>query len=368
MLLTETNIIHYLFDRGLVDASSFIKGNFSCRSGQNRHTNFIINKEYDAHRFFIKQAITNAEKSVSLRREGLFYELVSANEPFQGLQKYLPEILLLDIKNSILIVEWLGEYINLHDWLMSGRAIENTERVATELTKGLYSLHSITDGGNNELKENDFFYEFKPWILRLPEMKTGNGRAARSEAEDDGLKLIFSIPGFVQLIEQAAKLWEPSCIIHGDCKLNNFLLKQEQTAEVIQIKLIDWELVNTGDPLWDLATVFQSVLTAWVISEDPLFKSTSTGKAFDISSMQQFISVCWKKYAELQSWDSPVGKTKFDKCTSLCALRLLHSCFETTPGAKSLRPYSARLLQLAHNILSNPVVAGEQLLGVNMYV
>jgi len=367
MLLTETNIIHYLLDRGLVDAASFVKGNFSCRTGQNRHTNFVINKEFDAHRFFIKQAITNAEKSASLRREGLFYELASVNENFQTLRKYLPENLLLDIKNSILIVEWLGEHSNLHDWLMSGRAIENTEGVAVQLATALYSLHTVTDGGDNELKRQDFFYEFKPWILRLPEMKTGNGRVARSEAEDDGLKLIFSIPGFVRQIEQAAELWEPSGIIHGDCKLNNFLLKQEQTAGEIQIKLIDWELVNSGDPLWDLATVFQSVLTAWVICEDPLIKGTSAGKTIDINTMQRLISVCWKKYAEFKNWDAVVGKEKFNKCTAFCALRLLHACFESTPGAKSLRPYSARLLQLAHNILSNPA-AGEQLLGVNNYV
>ena len=367
MLLTETNIIHYLLDRGLVDASSFVKGNFSCRTGQNRHTHFIINKEFDADRFFIKQAITNAEKSASLRREGLFYELASANENFQALQKYLPEILLFDIKSSVLIVEYLGDFINLHDWLTNGSAMENTERVRTELATALYSLHSINDRDTGELKEVDFFYEFKPWILRLPEMKTANDRAARSEAESDGLELIFSIPGFVPLIEQATKLWEPSCKIHGDSKLNNFLLKKEQTSEEFELKLIDWELVNTGDPLWDLATVFQSVLTAWVISEDPLFKNTNAGKTFDINTMQQFISGCWEKYAELQNWEILVGKAKFDKCTAFCALRLLHSCFETTPGAKSLRPYSARLLQLAHNILLNPSKAGEQLLGVKIY-
>jgi hypothetical protein len=205
MLLTESNIIHYLLDRGLVDASSFVKGNFSCRSGQNRHTHFVINKEYESNRCFIKQAITNAEKSVSLRREGLFYELTSGNENFQALRKYLPEILLLDIKNSILIVEYLGEYINLHDWLMNGKAIENTEKIAAELATALYSLHTIKANDTGEMKGDDFFYEFKPWILRLPEMKMVNGKAARSEAEDDGLKLIFSIPGFVQLIEQAVK-------------------------------------------------------------------------------------------------------------------------------------------------------------------
>ena len=122
--------------------------------------------------------------------------------------------------------------------------------------------------------------------------------------------------------------------------------------------------MNTGDPLWDLATVFQSVLTAWVISEDPLFKNTNAGKTIDTIAMQQFISACWEKYAELQNREASVRKAMFEKCTAFCALRLLHACFETTPGAKSLRPYSARLLQLAHNILSNPAAAGEQLLGV----
>jgi len=367
MLLTETNIIHYLLDRGLVDASSFVKGNFTCRGGQNRHTHFIINKEYDAHRFFVKQSISNTEKSASLRREGIFYELASSNDHFQTLQKYLPEILLLDIKNSILVVDYLGEHVNLFDWLMNKSRKKNIELVAADLATALYSLHTTYAANLQELKENDFFYEFKPWILRLTEMKTVNDRAARSEAENDGLKLIFSIPGFVQQIEQAAKLWEPSGIIHGDSKLNNFLLKQERTTEEFQLKLIDWELVNTGDPLWDLATVFQSVLTAWVVSEDPLFKNTGAGKTPDISTLQQFIAECWKKYAAFQNWDATAGKEKFYKCTSFCALRLLHACFETTPGAKSLRPYSARLLQLAHNILSNPA-AGKQLLGVNIYV
>lgn len=367
MLLTETNIIHYLLDRGLVDAFSFVKGNFSCRSSQNRHTHFTINKEYAAHRLFVKQAITNPEKSASLQREGLFYELAAANEPFQALQKYLPEILLLDIKNSILVVEWLGEHSNLYDWLGHGNAMEDIERVAAELATALNSLHNLTDSDAEKLKTNDFFYEFKPWILRLPEMKKATGRVARSEAEEDGLKLIFSIPGFVELIGQAATLWEPSAFIHGDCKLNNFLLKQEGTDEVMQIKWIDWELVNTGDPLWDIATVFQSVLTAWVVGEDPLFKSTGSGKIVDTNSMQRFISTCWKKYTEFQNWDAGVAKTKFNKCIAFCALRLLHACFETTPGAKTLRPYSARLLQLAHNILSNPSAAGEQLLGVNFH-
>ena len=77
-------------------------------------------------------------------------------------------------------------------------------------------------------------------------------------ADENSLQLIFSIPGFVELIEQAATLWEPSCIIHGDSKLNNFLLKTANNdPAIVSFKIIDWELVNTGDPLWDLVFFFK---------------------------------------------------------------------------------------------------------------
>jgi serine/threonine protein kinase len=366
MLLTETNIIHYLLDHGLVDAAAFVRGDFSCRTGQNRHTHFIVNKELDTHRYFVKQAFTNKEKSASLQREGIFYELAVANKYFQSLQKYLPEILLLDSNNSILVVEYLGEYVNLYDWLMDGHIKENGEKVALELAAALYFLHSINDKDVKELERQDFFYEFKPWILRLPEMKTLTGKTGRSEADENSLQLIFSIPGFVQLIEQAATLWEPSCIIHGDSKLNNFLLKATNNVPAtLSFKIIDWELVNTGDPLWDMATVFQGVLTAWVISEDPAYKTNNNKTNFDTGLMQQFITTCWMKYAALHNWDKSTEVIKLNKCTGFIALRLLHACFETTPAAKSLRPHSARLLQLAHNILLDKTGTINNLLGIN---
>jgi hypothetical protein len=365
MLLTETNIIHYLLDQGLVDTAAFVRGDFSCRSGQNRHTHFIINKEFDTHRFFVKQAFTNKEKSASLQREGLFYEIAASDEQFLSLKKYLPEILLLDSNNSILVVEYLGKYLNLYDWLLDGPAKENREKVAAELATALFFLHSLNNKELKKSKDRDLFYEFKPWILRLPEMKTLTGKTGRSEADENSLQLIFSIPGFVKLIEEAAALWEPSCMIHGDSKLNNFLLKNANNdPAILSLKIIDWELVNTGDPLWDLATVFQSVLTAWVISEDPAYKVSNNKTGFDTGSMQQFITGCWKNYAGLHNWDKSTEVLKSDKCTGFIALRLLHACFETTPAAKSLRPHSARLLQLAHNILADKSEAIKSLLGI----
>jgi thiamine kinase-like enzyme len=367
MLLTESNIIHYLLHRGLADTTSFVNGNFSCRSGRSRHNNFIINKEYETYRYFVKQAFANKEKTRSLNREGYFYEFVSAKETYQELQKYLPGIKYFDEQNSILVLEYSTQYSNLYDWLLNEQQPDHLERVAAEVAAALFSLHSISYKDPNGLQETGFLNEMKPWILNLPEMKITDSINARSQAEVKSLQLIFTLPGFVQLIEEAVKLWQPSTLIHGDCKLNNFLVKQQiKEDKDFEIQLIDWELVNTGDPLWDMATVFQSVLTAWVIKEDPLYKLTLTEKDFTIKTMQDFMATCWKEYAFRFNWDESMEGKMLEKCTAFSALRLLHACFESTPGAKSLRPYSARLLQLSHNILSDLKGAEKTLLGINI--
>jgi aminoglycoside phosphotransferase (APT) family kinase protein len=367
MLLTESNIIHYLLSRGLAETSSFVLGNFSCRSGISRHNNFIINKEYETYRYFVKQAFANKEKTGSLKREGYFYEFVFGNEKYQELQKYLPGIKIFDEQNSILVLEYSADYSNLYDWLLNVQHANNPEPVASEVAAALFSLHTISDKATNGLQETGFLNETKPWILNLSEMKMTESANTRSEAEGKSLELIFTMPGFVQMIEDAGKLWEPSGLIHGDCKLNNFLVRQQDNEDKnFKLQLIDWELVNTGDPLWDMATVFQSVLTAWVIKEDPLYKLAAADKEVSIKTLQDFMTTCWKEYAFRFNWDKLTERAMLEKCTAFSALRLIHACFESTPGAKSLRPHSARLLQLSHNIFSDLKGAGEHLLGINI--
>jgi hypothetical protein len=367
MLLTKTNIVHYLLDRGLFDKPSFVNGEFSCDAGNSRHKNYIVNKEFKTNRYFMKQALgSTAEKIRSLEREGLFYEMVDADENFNHLQKYLAVSLHYDQRNAILILEYLADYTSIYDRFLNQQNF-NTVLAAVELADALFLLHSISGETFERLTGSSIITVSKPWILTLPEVKSPAANAARSAAEAAGLQLIYDVPGFMNLIEEAAKLWEPACMVHGDSKLNNFIIKTDElkTGNPF-LKLIDWELFNLGDPLWDLATVFQSALTAWVINEDPVYKTNKEVKTFDYSNMQLFISVCFTNYATANSWDDVETHAKLEKCTAFCGLRLLHNFFETTPHAQSLRPYSARLLQLAFNILSNPAGAAYQVLGIKL--
>lgn len=356
MQLTATNMIHYLLGNGLADTAGFVNGHYTCRSNAGRHKHFIINKENQKNALFIKQAkLGNDEKINALTREGYFYKL-AAEAPFNKLQGYLPNLRLHDENNAAILFEYYGNCINLYEWLFNNNNQE-TKEIAIAIATGLHLLHSI--------KQNKIPTEYagifslpKPWVLSLHEIKNNSAMAARSQGEEDALQLVLATPGFTALIESAAAQWESSSFIHGDCKLNNYLLNEKEN----RIKWIDWELFSNGDPLWDVATVFQSALIMWVAD-----KSRLPGKEKNFTAtIQTLTSSLWKKYTWLNKWNTETEKTQLLKCTSFTALRLLHACFESTPEADALQPYSARLLQLAHNILLNPQAAHQELLGIKI--
>ncbi len=361
MLLTETNMIHYLLGRELADLKTFVQGRYSCRSWEGRHRHFIINKEFDGQKLFIKQAPKgNTEKTAFLLKEGLFYRLISSEEKFVGLKSYMPAVLLFDAKNAVLSLEYYSSYKGLDVWLHTEKNERTIRQVSAELAAALFSLHRISIDNFQIIEEKDLFAATRPWVLDFADAKKENYSTVRSVAERQSAELIFSIPGFDALIRRAASQWETSSVIHGDCKLSNFLW---ETGKKTSLKWIDWEIVSSGDPLWDIATIFQSALTLWTISNDPGFISANK-QILNTETLQLFISSLWRQYADCNKWDADTAKQKLEKCAGFTSLRLLHACFETTPHAENLQPYSARLLQLAYNIIAAPGKATEELFGI----
>ena len=71
--------------------------------------------------------------------------------------------------------------------------------------------------------------------------------------------------GFVNRVKQIGNKWQVKSLIHGDIRFANFILTGSTKTK---IKLIDWEISDFGDPLWDVAGVFQSFLYYWVVKAD----------------------------------------------------------------------------------------------------
>jgi len=163
MLLTETNIIHYLLGSGLSDAKTFVQGRYSCRSSEGRHRHFIINKEFEGRKLFIKQAPKGStEKTGFLFKEGLFYQAAFSNKTFAKLKPYLPGVLLFDAKDAVLALEYYDSHTGLDVWLHSGENENTINEITAELAAALFALHSISIDNFKIAQDIELFAAAKP--------------------------------------------------------------------------------------------------------------------------------------------------------------------------------------------------------------
>jgi hypothetical protein len=72
-------------------------------------------------------------------------------------------------------------------------------------------------------------------------------------------------PSLAQSIGDLGESITPSCLVHNDLKINNFLvdLDWERIGSPV-IRLIDWERANWGDPAFDLGCLLGSYLEIWL--------------------------------------------------------------------------------------------------------
>lgn len=131
------------------------------------------------------------------------------------------------------------------------------------------------------------------------------------------------------------------------------------------VRLIDWELADLGDPLWDVAAIFQNYLSLWAATEANGYTAdASPPQVFQLEQVQPSMQVFWERYARNAGWSEEEAQSQLTKTMGFTALKLVHTCFESTPHAKNMQVYSARMLQLSFNILQSPEQAVSELLGL----
>lgn len=366
MLLSYENIAHYLLEKGLIDLESIVRGEFSVRDQSSRNANFAVNREY-APAYLVKQVRAHdQEKRETLRIEATCYWLANNDAAHQSLRTFLPRYFEYDYLHHILIIELLPGVQNLHEYYRDAGLWPAA--VAAKLADLLASYHTHTTGALEGQKSFSLFKKRKPWVFTLTENNLSDwlNNPGMRNAEKQSLKLILENREFMEHLRQTGEDWELKSLIHGDVKFPNFLINSDFIAgSEPDIRLIDWELADIGDPMWDVAAVFQNYLTLWVSSE--IAQTYSHGEdTFDIrlEQIRPSIAVFWQRYVELAGWDIPEARQHLEKTLRYTALKLVHTCFESVQGVQDLSLYSAKMLQLSLNLLRHPDKAVGELLGI----
>ena len=363
MLLTESNIAFYLMDKGLITNKSIVEGKFTAHVADSRNNNFVINRDFsDQSQYFIKQVkALDKEKTDTLRIEATCYWLANNDDDYQALKAFLPKYYDFDYLNHILIIENLSDCISLHEYFLQKQNI--SLEIAHQQAEVLASYHGALSEKIQQSQSMKLFAKGKPWVFSIASQDYTQWMATTPKAEQQTMQLILGNKEFLSLIQALENTWQTKSLVHNDIKFTNFLVNksvfEEQKA---QIRLIDWELADIGDPCWDIAAMFCSYLMLWVQNSDTQYHYLPM--SFSPEALKPAFQEFWKTYTQKMDLSKTQSQEMLLKSMKFCGLKLIHTCFETTPYTQTLQPQSAKLLQLSLNILKAPEQSISSLLGL----
>ncbi|WP_299888734.1 aminoglycoside phosphotransferase family protein [uncultured Lacinutrix sp.] len=360
MRLEPLDVYNYLYKRQIVDASEVIKGNYLIQPVRTRNNimKIVIGPN---NSLFIKQMASDLKTNNLFEREINTYHLFKENKSLALMSKYVPPLIHCDKENNIMVTELFYGAKSLHDYYM------NTKKFDLNLAEEQAKILSTYHVSYNKLNNFDKLPKNLPWILQLDKHKAHEFFVG-NKASTAVISLIKENNQLQETLIGLAKKWQFTHLIHGDVKWVNFLISKDEQSQ----KLIDWELADIGDPIWDIAGLLQSYITAWLFgfdNNDPFNQSLPKDmEPYDIKHMKPSAKAFLFKYLELQNYPRESYNAFFIKTMQLTAARIIQTSVEGTTYSLKVEANNIRCVQLAFNIIKNPLQALSELFNIKTEV
>ena len=363
MLLSANTVTHYLIERGLVSLDTVVDGDLIVVESSSRNRNFkIILKSSPG--FFVKQAQQwDSQATGLLQREASCYWLAANDPGFASLASHVPHFELYDPARRILVMELLPDGENLRDYHRRLAAFPLT--VAAHLGQIIGTYHQTILLSAAEHANAAAFPRTIPWILsahRLGESPTQTFGAANQQI----LTIINQYADFHKYLDALREQWRFDSFIHGDMKWENCIVYQRNGE--LQVKVIDWETADLGDPCWDVGAILQAYLIFWIMSM-PIQGTLPPAEylsmtPYPIEAMQPAIRAFWLAYVRSRNLAGVEQQDILHLSMRYAAARMLQTAFEYMVYSPQITTNALSMLQVSLNILSDTQNAVKDLLNL----
>ncbi|MCG6137448.1 MAG: aminoglycoside phosphotransferase family protein [Nostoc sp. LLA-1] len=269
--LSSHNVIQYLQEVGVCSSTDAATNEYELLESSQNNLNLLV-KLADNRQLLVKQKlnIENNGTPHEFFNEWLFQQLLQQFPVLGNISAIAPLILHFDEENSILVRNYLSEYLDL-----SGVYRHNDEfppEIATVIGSTLAGLHRATFQHQEyrnfmaTAPQGQFRYSFYNPAQGVDSISPEIFGTVPTEA----LKFYVLYQRYESLESAIADLayeWQPCCLTHNDLKLDNILIHSRwQQLDNCLVRLIDWEACAWGDPAFDLGTLLASYLEIWLSS------------------------------------------------------------------------------------------------------
>ncbi|MEH2110733.1 phosphotransferase family protein [Nostoc sp.] len=270
--LSSHNVIQYLQDAGLCSSEDGPSDKSELPGSSQNNFNLLVTLA-DNRKLLLKQErnVNNNDAAPhELFQEWLFHQLLQQFPVLGNTSAIAPLVVHFDEENSILVRNYLSEYLELATLYHNNEIFP--QEIATAIGTTLAGLHRAT---YNRREYRDFMAtapqgEFRYGFYNPAQGVGSIGPEIFGTVPTDALKFYLLYQQYESLESAIADLaysWNPCCLTHNDLKLNNILVhsRWEQLDNCL-VRLIDWEACSWGDPAFDLGTLLASYLGIWLKS------------------------------------------------------------------------------------------------------
>lgn len=349
MRLTNNNLISYLINKAFVNANDVVTGDFTFHQVISRNSIFKVSLG-KGNGLFIKQLQNmSAHEIYWMQKDATAHYLFHKSDCYPETQKYIPKYHGYDSFSHVLVLDFFKEAIDLYNLATKHKVLSHQH--AEQIADIFISFHKDIEEEIGTNKSLQFYNKEVPFILRLPEFVN------EQNPKEKVFEIIKDDYILREGLDQLYREWKGNSLIHGDIKLANFLVTNNGNNE--EVKLIDWETSNVGDPLWDVAGLIQSYLSTSIFSQHLKLneQDTESDKQISLAEYERAIKAFWKRYSKHYSWNEELEKIEV-KIMRFTAARLLQTAKEFNPdNSTELVSGTTQVIDLARTIFKDPKVA-----------
>lgn len=351
MLTTTANdLVHYLVERGLLTVGAVVDGHLTVVPTVRRNNNFSVVCT-GGPAYFVKTLLPGAAQAPeTLHQEALFYAALGS-EPLAPLREFLPRYHLYDPQRTMLVVEHIegAETISEAHLRVGGAA----EWIAEMAGRALAVIHRAGAAALPHMTSHPFKRQ-PPWALSLHQITPQFGQPGVQLQT-----LLLTYPEYAEALDRLRAAWRVNSVIHGDMKFDNCLLVGGDGARAL--KIIDWELVDAGEDLWDVAGLLQNYLFWSAVSTQSGHGGWKVAMPFE--HLQPAMHALWRAYCEELGTSDAEAMPRLERCVAFAAARLLQSVMEMLVVSPVMSSHIALLLQTSLNIIRNPAAMANLIVG-----
>jgi len=336
-MLTRLDAIHHLLRLGLLSPNDVTERHLSVSETLGRNHLIRVEKE-DGAGFVIKEPRDPDEFDASTMWMEATLSWLSANDALFGrMTPWMPRFFHYHEPQKILTCELVACAEPLVSLLLAGSSVKPA--VLRNVGSALGILHGLVSRGSTKAPSEQLFSPLMPWVLSLG---SNTGRyAPRTPAAAEVLREIMANTAAMQQVRQLREGWRTNQVIHGDAKATNVLVLKDSS-----VRIVDWEISNFGDGLWDVAGIMHSLIVPnprW--HDDPLNEA--------INKARPLIDALWQGYLSEAAPFPDASDPRF-LASRMAGARLLQTALECGYFPGPLPQSMPLLLESAFELLSYP--------------